>query len=136
MKNLFLAMIVVSILVLSGCSSNTEGVNPASSQTKANIEQYSSKLLSVEFPKTYTALENGNMLIILGENGKIIIGGFTPSVGHPDPEEKDFPFQMITYSKDPKMEPGAIPAALYYRHGDDSTKEELLTILKTVKNLP
>jgi hypothetical protein len=34
------------------------------------------------------------------------------------------------------MESDAIPAALYYQHGDESTKEELLTIFKSVKNLP
>lgn len=127
----------ISILVVSGCSTNPEGVNQSSLQTKTDLEQYSSKLLAVEFPKTYAAQEDGDMLIISGINGKIIIGGFTPSIGHPDPEEKDFPFQMITYSADPKMEHDiAIPAALYYQHGDDTTKEELLTILKTVKNLP
>lgn len=137
MKNLFLAMTIVSIPVFSGCSTKPEGVNPPSSQIRNDIEQYSSKLLSLEFPKTYSAQEDGNMLIISGVNGKIIIGGFTPSVGHPDPEEKDFPFQMITYSADPKMEHNnAIPAALYYQHEDQSTKEELLTILKTVKKLP
>lgn len=136
MKNLFLIILTVSVLGLSGCATNTEGVNQTSLKTESNLNQYSSKFLSVEFPKTYNAQENDNMLVISGSDGKIIIGGFTTSVGHPDPEEKDFPFQMITYSKDPKMEPGAIPAALYHRHGDESTKEELLTIFKTVKNLP
>lgn len=138
MKNLFLVMLTACVLAISGCATNTEVVNQTSFKTETSLNQYSSKFLSVEFPKTYTAQEDGNMLVISGPDGKIIIGGFTPSVGHPDPEEKDFPFQMITYSKDPKMEPGAIPAALYYRHGDKykSTKEELLTIFKTVKNLP
>ena len=136
MKNLFLVMLTVSILTLSGCSAITEEANQTSLKTETNLSQYSSELLSVEFPKIYQAKESGNMLIISGANGKIIIGGFTPSIGQPDPEEKDFPYQMIAYSKDSKMEPGAIPAALYYRHGDETTKEELFTILKTVKNLP
>lgn len=136
MKNLFLIIFTVFILTLSGCATNTKGVNQTSLNTKQDLTQYSSKLLSVEFPKTYKAQENGNMLIVSGPNGKIIIGGFTPSVGYPDPEEKDFSFQIITYSKDPKTEPDAIPAALYYRYGDESSKEELLTIFKTVKNLP
>ncbi len=136
MKNLFLVMLTACILALSGCATNSEGVNQSSLQTKSDLQQYSSKLLSVEFPKNYKAQENKNMLIILGVKGKIIIGGFIPSVGQPDPEEKDFAYQMIAYSKDPKMESGAIPAALYYKNGDESTKEELLTILKTAKNLP
>ncbi len=130
MKNSFLVILTLGILILTGCSTNTEGLN----QTNLMTQTYSSKLLSVEFPETYKAQENGDMLVISGLNGKIIIGGFTPSVGHPDPEEKDFPYQMITYSKDPKIEPSAIPAALYYQNGDETTKEELLTILKTVKN--
>ncbi len=136
MKNLFLAMLTAGILILSGCATNTEGVNQTSLKTETYLSQYSSKLLSVEFPKTYSAEENGNMLVISGAKGKIIIGGFIPSVGHPDPEEKDFPFQMITYSKDPKSELDAVPAALYYQQGDESTKGELLTIFKTVKKLP
>lgn len=136
MKNLFLAVLAIGILILSGCSNNTEGVNQSSLQIKNDLKQYSSKVLSVEFPETYSAREDKGMLIISGANGKIIIGGFNTSVGHPDPEEKDFPFQLITYSKDPKMEPGAIPAALYYKNGDESTKEELLRINQTVKNLP
>lgn len=136
MKNLFLIMLIACILTLSSCMTNNESVNQTSLKIETNSNQYSSKFLSVEFPKAYSAEENGNMLIISGTNGKIIIGGFTPSVGHPDPEEKDFPFQMITYSKDPKMESSAIPAALYYKHEDESTKKELLTIFKTVKNVP
>lgn len=136
MKNIFLVIIAVCILAVSGCANNNEGVNQTSLKTNTNLNQYSSKLLSVEFPKNYKAQEIDNMLVISGPDGKIIIGGFTPSVGHPDAEEKDFPFQMIAYSKDPKMEPSAIPAALYCRNGDETTKEELLTILKTVKNLP
>ena len=138
MKNLFLVILTACILALFGCATNNEEVNQTYLKTETNLNQYSSKLLSVEFPKTYKAYENGNMLVVSGPDGKIIIGGFTPSVGHPDPEEKDFPFQLITYSKDPKSERGGIPAALYYRHGDKykSTKEELLTIFNSVKKLP
>ncbi len=77
------------------------------------------------------------MLIVSNAYGKIIIGGFTPSVGHPDQEEKDFPFQMIAYIKDPKMEGlEAVPAALYFTEGDTEMEGELMAILETVKKLP
>ncbi len=88
---------------------------------------------TVQYPAGYIAKEDGDSLIISGNKGKIIIGGFTPSVGHPIADEGAIVFQSIAYSKDPKSEPGAVPAALYYKNGDINTKDELLKILKTYK---
>ena len=122
MKRILFSIILLSFFVLIGCSAPLD------------VEKYSTQHFSVEFPNTYIAEQNDEQLTLLGENGKIIIGGFLPAQGHPDPKETHFPFQMISYSADPKMEHDlAIAAALYFQHGDEETKEELLKILASVK---
>jgi hypothetical protein len=102
-------------------------------QGLAELAEYKTKNFSVQYPETYTAKESGEMLIISGPSGKIIIGGFKPSAGHPEADEQEIVFQKIMY-KD-KFDPGLPPAALYYRHGDLKTESELVEILQTVKSL-
>ncbi len=139
MIKLFILFLTAGIFTLSGCGTTNKSVtqiSPTTSKADTQLSEYTSKLVSVQYPQTYQAKETGNMLIVSGAKGKIIIGGFIPAVGHPEVDKKDFTLQIIAYSKDPKLEPGAaVPAALYYRSGDTQTKIELMEILKTVKNL-
>ncbi len=91
----------------------------------------SSKGISVNFPEGYSAKEIKNMLIISNEKGAIVIGGFHPADGRPDAYVKGIMGQEIWYNKD-KTEPGSLPSAVYYRPGDNKTKEDLLNILKSI----
>ncbi len=72
--------------------------------------------------------------MITSDHGKLIVGGFVPSVGHPVPDDGDIRFQKITYTADPKMDAAAQPVALYYRNGDTVTEKELEDILAALKN--
>ena len=139
MKNIHtLLFLIVLIFTLFGCKTTNQPISqvkPAEIELEAQFIEYKSKLISVKFPKNYEVRENGDMLVLSSTTGKIIIGGFLPSVGYPEADKKDFPFRSITYTKD-KTEAGAIPTALYYTYGDTKTETELLEILKTVNNLP
>ena len=132
-KSRYFALILISSTFLVGCSINQ--VKESDNRVASSTSQLLSKNVSVELPVGYTAYDKDEMLIVLGPKGKIIIGGFRPSVGQPDPEEKDFPYQGISYSGDPKADPNSIPASLYYRQGDESTMNELSSILKSAKKI-
>ncbi|MBU0661145.1 hypothetical protein KKG22_03110 [Patescibacteria group bacterium] len=131
-----LSFLPVGIFVLD--SINGQVIDNSSVSINDDMRYYDSDILSFEYPNTYSMYEEKEMLVVLGEKGKVIIGGFEPSVGHPDPEEVHFLFQGIWYNKDPKMEVDrGVPSAVYYAHGDEETQKEIRQIVGSieVKNL-
>ncbi|MFA6514299.1 MAG: hypothetical protein WCT50_03375 [Patescibacteria group bacterium] len=151
-KTIQIFSLLVLVLALGGCSYKIVK-NNQSEQTSSGIKsevvnqqnqvsmvlkeqqlnEYKSNSISIKYPKNYEVKEKDEMLIVSSVNGKIIIGGFKPSVGYPEADEKVFPFREIMYTENPKLNADAIPAALYYIYGDTKTKTELSEILKTVK---
>lgn len=104
MKRIYLLIYIVCTITLFGCSTNNEPTNPVSltppDVPNRIIKLDKSKLISVEYPKGYIAKQSGDMLIVSNKKGKIIIGGFIPADGYPEANKKDFPFRLITYTKD------------------------------------
>lgn len=91
----------------------------------------------LRYPPTWNVSRNdkNGMLIVSNKDGKVAIGGFRPSVGHPLLDDKNLVFQKIVYTKD-ALDPGSIPVALYYRRGHVEMEAELMQIVKTVTPLP
>ena len=138
MKKTPLFILTLSLLILSGCGTTSTPTDQNASTTVGTETQlitYTSKKISVSYPKGYTAKESGDMVTISNAKGTIIIGGFTPANGHPFVGGKDIVFQGITYTKDPKVNVGALPVALYYRNDDAQTQSDLVNMIWTVKNL-
>lgn len=142
MKKASLVIITLSLLIFTGCGKNSTPTVQTSTSTdtttaaETQLITYTSKHFSVQYPKGYTAKENGDMVTISNAKGTIIIGGFIPSNGHPLAGGWDIIFQGITYTKDPKVNADALPVALYYRNGDAQTQADLVNMIRTVKNLP
>ena len=140
MKKIYLSALMISLVLITGCGTANKSTAPLPSvevKTSSDFIKYNSKLISVEFPKNYEAKENGTMLIVASADGKIIIGGFVPSVGRPQADDGDITFKSVSYSADKMLAPeSAVAAALYYRNNDTKTETELREILKTVKRLP
>ncbi len=100
------------------------------SNTTLDLQKYTTKNFSVQFPSSFTAEEIKDGLVIKNPKGKIMIGGFVPSVGMP--LDKQFgQAKIIMYSKD--KADGGIPAALFYAFGDEIIKNQLIGILKTIR---
>jgi len=89
MKKTSLLLLTLSVLIFTGCGKTSTPTvqTPATTDTTTTAETqlitYISKNFSVSYPKGYTATENGDMVTISNAKGTIIIGGFTPSNGHP-----------------------------------------------------
>lgn len=135
MKKTYLLLVLMSLNILSGCGNTsipTTKIPFSLQESESQLIPYKSNLFSLDYPKDYKVEEKDDMVIVSNSDGKIIIGGFKPSVGHPEANENQVVFQKISYNKDPKSELDAIPAALYYRNGDTKIENELKTILETV----
>ena len=101
--------------------------------TLRHICQNEVELFSFGAPDSYAITTTGQMAIASNKQGKIVIGGFKPSIGHPLVDEKPIVFQKIVYTQD-LSDPKTLPTALYYRTGDKKAETELMGILKTVTN--
>jgi hypothetical protein len=73
MKKIYLFLFLSCAVILSGCGMVNNHA-PIALVTGNQLHGYTSKLLSVAYPKNYNARESGDMLIVSSASGKIIIG--------------------------------------------------------------
>lgn len=132
-----LLCISLGVLIVVFANNVTKSIRTFPSTTDYRDEKLetfqSSKGITVEYPAGYTAKENGDMLIISNGKGAVVAGGFRPADGRPDKYVKGIMGQEIMYTRDPKIAPGSMPTALYYRSSDTETRAELVAIVHTIE---
>ncbi|MDF1496849.1 MAG: hypothetical protein P1P90_02200 [Patescibacteria group bacterium] len=133
-----LAATIAIIIVVGGVYllqqfSNNEV--PENSIQQTGLKTYSGDFFTFQYPNNYTvSTDTAGVVTISGDNGKIMVGNFEPTVA-PVPTSDMTQEQIDEFPKDTKYHgyEGNIASGIFYKTGDDATKQELEAIQASIE---